>query len=80
MTLSHDGAQVSGASLPLDVYKFRFEADIAPIYIYRITPAFDPKDVYEKKTCQATWDEANSRPLDKHVRGCCPLCTLTRTL
>ena len=32
-------------TLPTDVYKFRFEVDLAPTYIYRLTPAFDEEDV-----------------------------------
>ena len=55
-------------ALPTDVYQFRFEVDLAPTYIYRLTPVFDTKLTDESGTTaavQSAWDEVNNSPLDK---------------
>ena len=55
---------VTPMSLPTDVYKFRYEIDLNPTYIYRLTPVFG-KNVDKPKIVKGSWDEVNSLPLEK---------------
>ena len=67
---------VTGWSLPVDIYKVRFECLLKPINIYRLTPMFDEKALEDKcaeksdkqaaadlvKKTKAIWDEAGAVP------------------
>ena len=52
-------------ALPMDVYKFRYEVDLNPIYIYRLTPIFKAKTTQKPKIVKGSWDDVNALPLEK---------------
>lgn len=55
---------VKAKRMPVDVYQYRFEVDLEPITIYRLTPQFerpDDMDEKEKKRLRREEDDTNAK-------------------